>query len=113
MAGKTVLVLVAIAVVGSMIMANASYFDAWAGPGCNNWLERYRACGCTNVGASQHGGYSVAYLGHAAAAYNTANCQGVAQRWFRRHCSGFRWNSIFIQCSSSMAPNPGSMAQAK
>ncbi|EFJ16188.1 hypothetical protein SELMODRAFT_422254 [Selaginella moellendorffii] len=53
MAGKMVLVLVAITVVGSMITANASYFDAWAGPGCNNRLERYSACGCTNVGASR------------------------------------------------------------
>ncbi|XP_002981961.2 antimicrobial peptide 1 [Selaginella moellendorffii] len=101
MAGKMVLVLVAIAVVGSMITANASFFDAWAGPGCNNVLERYSACGCTNVRASQHGGYSFVYQGQTAAAYNTANCRGVAHTRFSRSvqdCSGFGWNSFFIQC---------------
>ncbi|EFJ17059.1 hypothetical protein SELMODRAFT_421332 [Selaginella moellendorffii] len=101
MAGKMVLVLVVLVVVGSMITANASYFDTWAGPGCNNRLERYSACGCTNVGASQHGGYSFGYQGQTAAAYNTANCQGVAHTRFSgsvQDCSGFGWNSFFIQC---------------
>ncbi|OVA19905.1 Antimicrobial protein MiAMP1 [Macleaya cordata] len=79
--------------------ANASYMTVWSGPGCNNFAERYSNCGCTAI--NQHGGYEFVYQGQTAALYNQDGCQGVAHT--RLHsdagqCTGFGWNSIFIQC---------------
>ena len=82
--------------------SQASYFTAWAGPGCNNHAARYSKCGCSNIGHNVHGGYEFVYQGQTAAAYNTDNCKGVAQTRFsssvNQACSSFGWKSFFIQC---------------
>ncbi|GLJ27548.1 hypothetical protein SUGI_0540460 [Cryptomeria japonica] len=78
-----------------------SYFTVWAGSGCSNQAATYSNCGCTNVASNLHGGYQFVYQGQTAAAYNAANCDGVAHTRFTSSVSGcttFGWNSFFIQC---------------
>nr|AFK93072.1 anti-microbial protein [Pinus monticola] len=82
--------------------SQASYFSAWAGPGCNNHNARYNKCGCSNIGHNVHEGYEFVYQGQAPTAYNTNNYKGVAQTRFSSNvnqaCNNFAWKSVFIQC---------------
>ncbi|XP_059076844.1 antimicrobial peptide 1-like [Cryptomeria japonica] len=69
--------------------------------GCSNQAATYSNCGCTNVASDLHGGYQFVYQGQTAAAYNAANCDGVAHTRFTSSvsgCTAFGWNSFFIQC---------------
>ncbi|MCO5606575.1 hypothetical protein L7F22_060763 [Adiantum nelumboides] len=61
----------------------------------------YNACGCSNIVGDSKGGYRFTYQGQTAAAYNQANCTGVAQTCFTSSiagCSSFGRQSFFIQC---------------
>lgn len=81
--------------------ADASKFDVWAGSGCTGNHATLNACGCSEVPAGLNGGYSWTYEGQTSAAYNGAGCTGVAHTHFSgsvRDCSGFGWQSFFIQC---------------
>ncbi|MCO5606576.1 hypothetical protein L7F22_069355 [Adiantum nelumboides] len=82
-------------------MGSCSQFITYAGPGCTNLARLYSACGCSNIAGDSKGGYRFTYQGQTAAAYNQANCAGVAQTRFissTAGCSSFGWQSFFIQC---------------
>ncbi|GLJ27556.1 hypothetical protein SUGI_0540560 [Cryptomeria japonica] len=84
-----------------LLVCVGSYFTVWAGPGCNNQAARYSKCGCSNVDSNLHGGYEFVEQGQTSAAYNAADCEGVAHTHFSgsaSSCTGFGWNSFFIQC---------------
>ncbi|KAK9121294.1 hypothetical protein Syun_018911 [Stephania yunnanensis] len=92
-------VLLAVLIIRSDIVANGSHLDVWSGPGCNNKAERYIACGCSNI--KLHGGWAFSFNGPPAAMYNRRDCKGASVRRFNgnaRNCNPFSWQSMFIQC---------------
>ncbi|KAI3924612.1 hypothetical protein MKW92_001285 [Papaver armeniacum] len=79
--------------------ANASSMTVYNGPGCDNGGYIITDCGCSSIFA--HGGYNFNYGGQTAALYNEDWCTGVAHTRLHGNagmCSGFGWQSIFIQC---------------
>ncbi|MCO5570530.1 hypothetical protein L7F22_024253 [Adiantum nelumboides] len=82
-------------------MGSCSKFITFAGPESYNLAREYNACGCSNILSDSKGGYRFTYQGQTAAAYNQANCAGVAHTHFSSStgaCSPFGWQSFFIQC---------------